>query len=149
RVSQDSADRLAYARDLWPRSLIGLREGEASPFPPDVVVWPESADEVAAVIRLAIARGVPVVPFGAGSGVCGAAGPIQGGIVLDLKRMNRVISIDPQALEATFECGIIGEHLEHELARKGLTLGHFPSSIMCSTLGGWLATRSAGQLSTR
>src|SRR5262249_48880766 len=48
-----------------------------------------------------------------------------------------------------FEAGIIGEHLEHELNRRGHTMGHFPSSIMCSTFGGWLAARSAGQLSTR
>src|SRR5207249_4489729 len=45
--------------------------------------------------------------------------------------------------------GILGEHLEHELGRRGYTLGHFPSSIMCSTLGGWLAARSAGQCSSR
>ena len=54
----------------------------------------------------------------------------------------------PTAGAATFEAGIIGEHLEHELNRRGFTLGHFPSSIMCSTFGGWLAARSAGQLST-
>ena len=58
-------------------------------------------------------------------------------------------SLDQDAGAATFEAGIIGEHLEHELNRRGWTMGHFPSSIMCSTFGGWLAARSAGQLSTK
>ncbi|HJZ86018.1 MAG TPA: FAD-binding oxidoreductase [Polyangia bacterium] len=149
RVSQVPADRRAYARDLWPRTILALRDGETAPYPPDLIVWPETTDEVAAIIKLAAQRRIPVTPFGAGSGVCGGAAPTRGGIVLDLKRMSRAVSIDADALEATFECGILGDHLEHELARRGLTLGHFPSSIMCSTLGGWLAARSAGQLSTK
>jgi alkyldihydroxyacetonephosphate synthase len=149
RASQSPADRLAYGRDLWPRSLLALQDGEGAPWPPDVIVWPESTAEVAALVRLAAHRRTPIVPFGGGSGVCGGATAVRGGIVLDMKRMDRLVSIDQQALEATFEAGINGEHLEHELSRRGLTLGHFPSSIMCSTLGGWLAARSAGQLSTR
>src|SRR5262249_41768985 len=56
---------------------------------------------------------------------------------------------DAESGAATFEAGAIGEHLEHELNRRGWTMGHFPSSIMCSTFGGWLAARSAGQLSTK
>src|SRR5262249_44606970 len=109
RVSQSAADRLSYSRDLWPRSIIGLREGQAAPYPPDVVVWPESTEEVAAIVKLAARRRVPLIPFGAGSGVCGGAAAVRGGIVLDLKRMSRVVSIDGDALEATFEAGILGE----------------------------------------
>ena len=149
RVSLAPADRLAYARDLWPRGLIGLAHGEAAPSPPDVIVWAESTDEVASIVRVAAELGVPVVPFGAGSGVAGGTWPTQGGILLDLKRMNRFLALDPEHLTATFEAGIVGEHLEHELGRRGFTMGHFPSSIYCSTLGGWLAARSAGQASTR
>jgi alkyldihydroxyacetonephosphate synthase len=149
RASQAPADRLSYARDLWPRTLLAVREGDAAPYPPDVIVWPESAQEIAKIVRLAARLKTPIVPYGAGSGVCGGAAPIRGGIILDTKRMARVVSIDADALEATFEAGINGDHLEHELARRNLTLGHFPSSIMCSTLGGWLAARSAGQLSTK
>ena len=58
-------------------------------------------------------------------------------------------ALDRRTGSATFEAGAIGEHLEHELNRRGLTIGHFPSSIICSTFGGWLAARSAGQLSTK
>jgi alkyldihydroxyacetonephosphate synthase len=113
------------------------------------VVWPTTVEEVQAIVRFAGERGVPLVPFGAGSGVCGGTLPVRGGVVMDLKRMRRLVALDRDALTATFEAGILGEHLEHDLARRGYTLGHFPSSIMCSTLGGWLAARSAGQCSSR
>jgi alkyldihydroxyacetonephosphate synthase len=149
RISSAACDRTAYARDLWPRGLIGVAHGDAAPQPPDVVVWPETTAEVAAIVKVAAARGVPVVAFGAGSGVTGGTWPTRGGIVLDLKRMNRFVELDGDALTAAFEAGIVGEHLEHELQRRGFTMGHFPSSIFCSTLGGWLAARSAGQASTR
>ncbi len=149
RVSTTPPDRQAYARDLWPRGLLGVAAGDPAPHPPDAVVWPTSVEEVQQVVTSCAARGIPIVPFGAGSGVCGGALPLRGGIVLDLKRMRRLLSLDAEAGCATFEAGIVGEHLEHELNRRGFTMGHFPSSIMCSTFGGWLAARSAGQLSTR
>src|SRR5205814_7402944 len=83
------------------------------------------------------------------AGVCGGTLPLHGGIVVDVKRMRKRVALDGDALTATYEAGILGEHLEHDLGREGFTLGHFPSSIMCSTLGGWLAARSAGQCSSR
>jgi alkyldihydroxyacetonephosphate synthase len=149
RVSTTPPDRVAYARDLWPRGLIGVAAGDPAPHPPDAVVWPTTTDEVAEIVRACARSGTPIVPFGAGSGVCGGALPIRGGVVVDLKRMRKMLALDGPAGEATFEAGIVGEHLEHELNRRGYTMGHFPSSIMCSTFGGWLAARSAGQLSTR
>jgi alkyldihydroxyacetonephosphate synthase len=149
RVSTTPPDRVAYARDLWPRGLIALAGGNPAPHPPDAIVWPTSTEEVAAIVRAAARTATPIVPFGAGSGVCGGTLPIKGGLVVDLKRMRDVVAIDAGAGSATVEAGILGDHLEHELNRRGLTLGHFPSSIMCSTFGGWLAARSAGQLSTR
>jgi alkyldihydroxyacetonephosphate synthase len=149
RVSTTPPDRVAYARDLWPRGLLAVAADDPAPHPPEAVVWPTSTEEVAEIARACGEAGVPIVPFGAGSGVCGGAVPLCGGIVLDLKRMRRLVSLDGEAGCATFEAGIIGEHLEHELNRRGFTMGHFPSSIMCSTFGGWLAARSAGQLSTR
>jgi alkyldihydroxyacetonephosphate synthase len=149
RVSTTPPDRVAYARDLWPRGLITLAGGTPAPHPPDAVVWPTSTEEVAATVRACVRTSTPLVPFGAGSGVCGGTLPIRGGIVVDLKRMRSIVDLDAHAGGATVEAGIIGEHLEHELNRRGFTLGHFPSSIMCSTFGGWLAARSAGQFSTK
>jgi alkyldihydroxyacetonephosphate synthase len=149
RVSQSAADKDTYSRDMWPRLLFGVRAGQTAMHPPDAVVWPETEDEIAAIVHLCRRLGVPIVPYGAGSGVCGGAVPIHGGVTVDLKRLGRVIAIDPDALTVTAEAGINGERLERELAAVGLTLGHFPSSIYCSTLGGWLAARSAGQMSTK
>jgi alkyldihydroxyacetonephosphate synthase len=148
RVSVSPPDRLTYARDLWPRGLLAVAAGDVAPYPPDAIVWPTSTAEVQAIVRLCIERRVPIVPFGAGSGVCGGAIPIRGGVVVDVKRM-RALRVDEDAMTVTAEAGINGEHLEHALARRGYTLGHFPSSIMCSTLGGWVAARSAGQCSSR
>ncbi|MFO0724845.1 MAG: FAD-binding oxidoreductase [Myxococcota bacterium] len=146
-VSTLDGDRFAYARDLWPRDLFRIRAGEV-PSAPSCVVWPETREEVAKVLELAANAEIPVVPFGAGSGVAGGARPKQGGIALDLKRMRAVRAFDEKNLRAEIEAGVIGERLERSLNDRGYTLGHFPSSILCSTLGGWLAARSAGQAST-
>jgi alkyldihydroxyacetonephosphate synthase len=149
RASNDAADRVAYARDLWPRQQIRTRAGEAAIAPPACVAWPESTEEVAAVVRFAHERSLPVVPFGAGSGVCGGILPSPDAIVLDMKRMRRLVHVDAGHLRARAQAGIIGQHLEDDLDARGFTLGHFPSSIYCSTLGGWIAGRSAGQCSGR
>lgn len=149
RVSSGPADRVAYARDLWPRNQIVTRSGVAAPSPPSVVVWPEHTEHVAATISFARARGIPVVPYGAGSGVCGGIQPEPVSIVLDLKRLRRITNVDADLLVAKAQAGIIGQHLEDDLGARGFTLGHFPSSIYCSTLGGWVAGRSAGQCSGR
>jgi alkyldihydroxyacetonephosphate synthase len=146
-ISTLDADRLAYARDCWPRDLMRVRAGEV-PAAPACVVWPETAEEVSRVLLLAEKLQVPIVPYGAGSGVAGGARPSSGGITLDLKRMRQIRALDEKNLRAEVECGIIGERLERRLNERGFTLGHFPSSIVCSTLGGWLAARSAGQMST-
>jgi alkyldihydroxyacetonephosphate synthase len=149
RISQSAADRLVYSRDMWPKALLSVRDNKPQVMPPEVVVWPETTEEVAAILALASRLGVPVVPYGGGSGVCGGAMAVRGGIVLDLKRMARLVSLSTTDHLATFETGIVGQTLEDQLNLRGLTLGHFPASIYCSTLGGWLAARSAGQLSSR
>src|SRR5262249_53361008 len=149
RASARDVDRRAYARDMWPRVLLAVRAGAVAEHPPDGGVWPQTAEEVAAIVRLARARRVPVVPYGAGSGVCGGALPLHGGITVDLKRMDRILAVDENDLVVEAECGINGERLERALAARGLTLGHFPSSIYCSPLGGGLAARAGGQMSPR
>jgi len=123
--------------------------GDIERYPPDCVVWPASPDEVAAILRYCDEHAVPVVPYGGGSGVCGGTIPIHGGVVVDVKRMRRVRSLDRDSMTVVAEAGINGQHLEDWLAAHDLTLGHFPSSIMCSTLGGWIAARSAGQFSSK
>src|SRR4051812_20817692 len=147
QASCESADLWAMSRDCWPRTLLWTKAGIA-PHPPDVVAWPSDVDQVAAVVRFAAERQIAVVPFGAGSGVCGGAVPVRGGIALDLKRLT-ACRIDLPARTVEAGAGLNGQRLEELLNAQGATLGHFPSSIYCSTVGGWLAARSAGQLSSK
>jgi alkyldihydroxyacetonephosphate synthase len=147
-ASCDPADLWAASRDCWPRALLWTRAGVV-PHPPDVVAWPDSVDGVATVIRYAAEQRVAVVPFGSGSGVCGGVVPLRGGISLDLKRLAALRGVDVPRRRADAQAGLSGQRLEELLGARGATLGHFPSSIYCSTVGGWLAARSAGQLSSR
>ena len=147
RVSVDAADRVAYARDLWPRHHLAVRAGKVAEHQPGLIVWPTSTEDVSALVKWAYARAVPLVPFGAGSGVCAGILPHEDVVVVDLKRMSRWRHLDLRAPLLDVEAGQMGMPLEEELQRKGFTLGHFPSSILCSTVGGWVAARSAGQTS--
>lgn len=148
RVSLEEVDRLSYSRDMWPKAIMWIRQGRIPP-PPDAVVWPRNEEEVVAVIRLARKLKVAIIPFGGGSGVVGGICAVRGGIAMDLKRLERVGEVDPDRLCVDAEAGVMGEVLERTLNAQGYTLGHFPSSIYMSTLGGWLAARSAGQLSSK
>src|ERR1700709_1621173 len=70
KVSDDAADRVAYARDLWPRHHLAVRAGNVAEHRPGAIVWPTTTEEVSEIVRWAAESGTPVVPFGAGSGVC-------------------------------------------------------------------------------
>jgi alkyldihydroxyacetonephosphate synthase len=146
-TSEDPADRVAYARDLWPRHHLAVRAGNVGEHRPAGIVWPETTEDVARVIRWAHDTETPVVPFGAGSGVCAGVLPHERMVVLDLKKMTRWRALDRAAHTLDVEAGQMGLPLEEDLNRRGFTLGHFPSSILCSTVGGWVAARSAGQCS--
>ncbi len=146
--STDPLDLDAARRDLWPRATLELRDGRL-PASPSAVAWPRSAHDVATLLQLAQRLGVPVVPYGAGSGVCGGAAGHEDALVIDLKRMNRLLGIDPHRGVAWAQPGLLGQHLEDLLARRGWRTAHSPSSIACSTVGGWAAARSAGQFSSR
>jgi alkyldihydroxyacetonephosphate synthase len=112
------------------------------------VVWPRSTEEVAAIVELCRAEGFELVPFGAGSGVCGAVSAGERTLVLDLKRM-AAQRVNREAPSLEVGPGALGITLEEEVERQGFTIGHFPSSIICSTVGGWVAARGAGQCSSR
>src|SRR5579885_2965423 len=150
RVAKDPSSRSSYARDSMSGGLLEMKAG-VDPHLPDLICWPSSVDEVARVLKIAGRYRVPVVPYGAGSGVSGGTNPVRGGIMLDLKRMNRIERIEERngRFYATVQSGILGQHLERDLNVQGYTLGHFPSSMLCATLGGYLACRSAGQLSSK
>jgi alkyldihydroxyacetonephosphate synthase len=119
---------------------------------PDVVARPQSEDDVAAVLEWAADAGAAVIPFGGGSSVVGGVEPavdgFAGTISLDLKGLDRVLEVDRTSRAARIQGGILGQALEAALKPHDLTLRHFPQSFECSTLGGWIATRSGGHFAT-
>lgn len=147
-ISSGEVDLLSTCRDYWPVSSIWMLEG-AVPALPQLVIWPQTTEEVSRVLALANQGNIPVVPYGEGSGALGGAVPLHGGVMLDLKKMNRVCKLDELNQMVTVECGMNGALYEEYLNRRGYTGGHFPQSLRCSTVGGWLACRAAGQFSTR
>lgn len=122
-------------------------QGRSSPLP-GRVAWPVDAQQVLAVLREAQEQGLPVVPYGAGSGVSGGARGVEGAVTLDTKALQGIGPLDDDALTVRCEAGVNGQHLEDWLRARGYTLGHSPSSIWCSTVGGWAAARGAGQFSS-
>ncbi len=147
-VSVSSVDLITYSRDNLPLTIFRQRQAKAA-YLPDAIVWPNNYDDVTKILKFANEKKVPIVPYGAGSGVCGGAVPLKGGIIVDLKRLDKIIAVNDKSLLVAAQAGINGQILEDKLNAKGYTLGHFPASIYCSTLGGWLSTKAAGQLSTR
>ncbi len=147
-VSTDLAVRAEASRDWWPGAMIWATSGEV-PGLAGVVVRPADASQVAAVVRLCNAARVPVTAAGGRSGVCGASVPAFGGVVLDTTALAGIVAIDDESLVLDVAPGTFGDHLEHDLRDRGLTLGHWPQSVALSTVGGWLACRGAGQLSNR
>ncbi len=111
---------------------------------PDAVVWPRTADEVAAVLRLATRRGVPVVPRGGGSNLCAATVATQGGIVLVLTRMDTILEVSRDELLARVEAGVTTAALSDAAAAHGLLYAPDPGSRTVSTVGGNVATCAGG-----
>jgi alkyldihydroxyacetonephosphate synthase len=134
-------------RDMWPLAIMDGRAGK--PPPRVLVARPADREQVAAVLRFGNANGVTVTPMGGGSGVCGALSPQSGELVLDLSAIDRILEVDETNLTCRCESGVNGMVLEKHLNERGLTLGHFPSSLPGTTLGGLIATRSSGQESSR
>ena len=149
RVAWDAASLIAYRADLWPRGQIAKRFDALPGVPPLAVAFPEEATDLEALLEICRAHGVALIPYGAGSGVIGGTLPVGPSVVADMRRMNRLLGVDPRRRVASVEAGKLGEELEDELRALGWTLGHYPSSIHCSTVGGYAATRSAGQFSSR
>ena len=111
---------------------------------PLCAVKPISTDEAQRVVRLANEEKVPLVPFGGGSGLMGGALSIRPGIVLDLRRMNRIVEIDSEARFARAQAGVVLESLDQELNRAGFILGHDPWTVPVATVGGAISTNSVG-----
>jgi alkyldihydroxyacetonephosphate synthase len=150
KASIDDFQRLIHAfgksfPDLWK-----ARQGIVNSAP-DMIVWPESHEDVIQIVEWAKNNHVHIIAFGGGTNIVGALDvkseaqkPV---ISMDMRRMNRVLEILPKSNLALIETGALGPSIESQLGEKGFSLGHFPDSFEFSTLGGWIATRSAGMQS--
>jgi alkyldihydroxyacetonephosphate synthase len=147
-ISTEESDRLIYSCDWFWVPQMWLDRGQPLTMP-DFVVHPGTVEEISAILEIAGKYKIPVIPWGGGSGTQGGALAIYGGIILDLKRLDRLIEINEQALTVTAQAGINGTQLEWALNERGFTLPHYPASANCATLGGYLAPRGSGTISTK
>jgi alkyldihydroxyacetonephosphate synthase len=151
QISVQPKERVIHAYGKGFRDLFRLRGGHATGAP-DLVIYPESEGDVCLTLRAAAERDVIVIPFGGGSNISGCLERMEANrmsVSLDMRRLRRVLAVDIRSCTARIEAGVFGPDLEQQLGAYGMTLGHFPDSFLHSTLGGWIATRSAGMQSDR
>jgi alkyldihydroxyacetonephosphate synthase len=147
-VIQGEAARREFTGDQSWVSIVSAAAGR-SLSRQDAIVRAKGTEEVSEVLRIANERRVPVTPLGGGSGVQGAANADRGGILLDLRGMDRIRSIDEQSLIATVECGVICAKFEAKLNADGLRFTHYPASAEWASIGGCVTARGSGVLSSR
>ncbi|MFW9975638.1 MAG: FAD-binding oxidoreductase, partial [Candidatus Thorarchaeota archaeon] len=146
-LTQHGTDQILNAHDAWPLSEAKIRAGEILPLA-DLIVYPETVDHISKILVVANELKIPVIPVGGGAGTCGGTLPIYGGIQLDLKRLDKIIEIDQTSMLVRVQAGVVGIDLEEEVNRFGYTTGHTPTSLRASNIGGFIATRSGGSMSS-
>jgi len=137
-VSDNLADLYVYSGDASVHQAM-----------PNVIVRPNNIEEVQKIMRYANKRKIPVVPRGAGSGTSGHSVPIDGGIVLDMKRMNRIIEIVPEDMLVRVEPGVVDDDLNRALSPLGLFYPPAPASSRIATIGGEIAANASGVRSVK
>jgi D-lactate dehydrogenase (cytochrome) len=140
-VETDAGRRAQYTSDAGVEEFSHLDVTEDGP---DAVVYAESTADVSAVLAACSEHGVPVTPYAAGTGLEAGAVPVDGGVSLDLTRMDRILDVRPESLQVEAEAGVLGSALNERLERHGLFMPAFPSSAEISTVGGMVATDAAG-----
>ncbi len=151
QVDTSGPERVIHSLGKSYRDMLAARAGQLTGVT-DAVVFPRSEDDIVALLQVARKRDLAVVPMGGGTSVVGGVEPRTGKhhavITLDLMHLD-AIELDTDSHLADIGAGAFGPAIEETLLRRGFTLGHVPQSFEFSTLGGWLATRGAGQQSTR
>jgi len=138
-VLHESYDLTAYSRDRYPiltHPKLGVK--------PIAVVRPATIDEIRKIVLLANKHRIPLTPRGSGTNYAGSAVPVKGGVVLDLTKMNKILSINEDSMSVKVQAGVILQKLEEALNGKGFTFGHDPGSFPTATVGGCISTRSLG-----
>jgi glycolate oxidase len=132
---------ISSGKDL---SVFGSDETEDLCFPPELVLFPETAEQIAKIMAYCNREAIPVTPRGAGTGLSGGALPVFGGVVLSIKRLNRILDIDLRNLQVTVEPGVITQVLQDAVAEKGLYYPPDPASRGSCFIGGNVAENSGG-----
>lgn len=145
-------ERAAHAQGKAYRDVVRALAGRIE-HPPDVVLHPRNESDITAVLDWCTSVGAAAIPYGGGSSVVGGVEPAvgdgyRGAVTVDLSALDRVLGVDEVSLAARVQAGTLGPALEDQLRPYGLTLRHYPQSFECSSLGGWIATRSAGHFAT-
>ena len=141
-------DKVTHSVDYFWLSRMFADRGREMP-QADYVVSPKDAKEVSKVLKIANYYKIPVTTWGGGGGTQGGAIPVCGGILLDTKRMNQIYDFNEKSMYIECGCGAIYKHIEWAANERGYSTMHFPSSLTCSTVGGFLAHRGIGVVSTK
>jgi alkyldihydroxyacetonephosphate synthase len=148
----DPAERAGHTYGKSFRDVVRAFQRDF-PRPPDFVALPRTEDDVAALLDWCGDTGAAAIPYGGGSSVvggveCDVGDAYRGAVTIDLRHLDQVVDVDRMSRAARIQAGVYGPALEDQLRPHGLTLRHFPQSFECSTLGGWIATRSGGHYAT-
>jgi alkyldihydroxyacetonephosphate synthase len=148
----DTYERAAHAYGRSYRDVVRAFRGRFD-HPPDVVARPTDEEEIERVLAWCADTNAAAIPFGGGTSVVGGVEPVvpdgyAGTVTVDLRRLDRVLEVDPISRAARIQAGATGPALEAQLKEHGLTLRHYPQSFEFSTLGGWIATRAGGHFAT-
>jgi alkyldihydroxyacetonephosphate synthase len=150
--SAERYDRISHSQGKAYRDVVRGFRGQFD-HPPDLVAYPESAEDVDVVLSWCADADAAAIPYGGGTSVVGGVEPrigegYKGVVSIDLGRMDRLLEVDAVSKAARIQAGATGPVLEDQLREHGLTLRHFPQSFEYSTLGGWIATRAGGHFAT-
>src|SRR5690349_11806001 len=145
RLTTDYGERAVTSRAVRDQHSHG--EGLADAALPDVVVFPHTNEEVAAIVRLCHAARVPVIAFGVGTSLEGHVAALHGGVCMDLSQMNRMLEINAEDLDCRVQAGVTREQVNAELKGTGLFFPIDPGAN--ATIGGMAATRASGTNAVR
>jgi alkyldihydroxyacetonephosphate synthase len=152
QISIDPLVRLRHGHGHTQEDMWAIKYGRLDRVP-DLVVQPESEEQVARLVELAALHEACLIPYGGGTNVTEAlrcpSGETRVIVSVDMRRMRRVLSIDPENRTACIEAGANGRDIDEQLGHYGFTLGHEPDSYEFSTLGGWIATHASGMKKNR